>query len=272
MLLWPSAFSCLLHPRADGPLPGQPCALALIGHQREAVGKGRQASETASDGCYTEVDLYLAFDSTDTGTYTVVSYSWAFCPVLDRWFWNGNESEGSTNNAYPVSFTLTGASDDGGGVTVILERDFAWQSSDGNPSDLSNCQMREKVTYSNTNNSPCPNNNPPQACYYPPSPPWPVNGTPGSGYPNPTLVEGPASACGFKDYNSITNLSFVKPYSGSSFNGTQYYQYSCNGGDWTNIYGPTTITRSLQNSQGKWVATASASDTTKTSTYVLKVQ
>jgi hypothetical protein len=176
--------------------------------------KGRQANGSNGDGCYTTVDLYLAFDPTDTGTYTVVSYSWAFCPVLGRWFWNGNGSQGSANNAYPVNFTLTGASDQGGGVTVILEADFSWQSSDGSLPDLSNCQMREDVTYPNTNNSACPNNSPPppQKCYYPTSPPWPVNGTSGSGYVNPTIpTPGPATGGTATDLDSITNLAFVKP-------------------------------------------------------------
>jgi len=60
---------------------------------------GRQASGNASDGCSTEVDLYLAFDATDLGTYTVISHHWAWCPVAHIWFWNGNPSQGSGNNA-----------------------------------------------------------------------------------------------------------------------------------------------------------------------------
>lgn len=69
--------------------------------------KGRQASNSANDGCSSRVDLYLAFDSTDTGTYTVVSYSWAFCPVLGRWFWNGCQSQGSA--AVSCDFAISGA-------------------------------------------------------------------------------------------------------------------------------------------------------------------
>ena len=214
----------------------------------------------------------LTFDPNDTGTYQVQCTNQGYCYFCNCLIVNGG-SGASANNAHPINFTLTGAADDGGGITAILEADFSWQSSDGNLPDLSNCQTGENVTYPNTNNSACPNNNPPQQCYYPPSPPWPVNGSGGSGYPNPTQVTGPATAGAFKDYSSITNLSFVKPYSANSFNGTQYYQYSCNGGAWTNIYGPTTITRSIyQNSQNKWVATVSRSDTSKTSTYVFLVQ
>jgi 3D (Asp-Asp-Asp) domain-containing protein len=67
--------------------------------------KGRQASGQASDGCYSEVDLYLALDSTDLGTYTVVSYSWAFCPVLGRWFWNGCQSQGWVGNLATITLT-----------------------------------------------------------------------------------------------------------------------------------------------------------------------
>jgi hypothetical protein len=65
--------------------------------------KGRQASGNASDGCSTRVDLYLAFDPTDLGTYEVESDSWAFCPVLGLWFWNGVESQGSANNNAQLS-------------------------------------------------------------------------------------------------------------------------------------------------------------------------
>ena len=140
----------------------------------------------------------------------------------------------------------------------------------GNLSDLSSCSMREYVTYPNTNNSTCPNNSPPQLCYYPTSPPWPANGQNGTGYPNPTSpTPGPANGGTSMDLNSVTNINFVNPYSSNSFNGTQYIQYSCRGGLWTSIYGPITITRSVSYSSGRWHATVSRSDTTVTSSYVL---
>lgn len=176
--------------------------------------------------------------------------------------------------AVPTNFHMTGASDVGGGALPYLQAYFSWDSTSGNLQDLSSCNMREYVTYPTSNNSACPNNNPPGSCYYPPSPPWPTPGLSGTGYPNPTSPPpGQATGGTFTDNNVVTNLNFVTPYSASSFNGTQYFQYSCNGGAWTNIYGPKTITRSMsQNAQAKWVVTVSRSDTSTKSTYLIPGQ
>jgi hypothetical protein len=179
----------------------------------------------------------------------------------------------ASGQAVPINFILTSASDDGGGALPLLDSFYSWQSSSGNPADLSSCSMRENVTYDNTNNATCPNNTPPQKCYYPPSPPWAGGGKPGTGYPNPTSPQpGPANGGKSEDQNSVTNLNFVKPYAASSFSSTQYVQYSCGGGAWINVYGPVAITRTLSNSSGKWAATVSRADTPVTSTYILATQ
>jgi hypothetical protein len=170
--------------------------------------------------------------------------------------------------AVPVNFHLTSAENGGDGVLGII-RNYAWQSSDGSLNDLSTCSMRENVTYPTNNNSTCPGNSPPQQCYYPASPPWAGSGT-GYTYPNPTIPPSqPATGGTSTDTNAVSNLNFVKPYKANSFAATQYVQYSCSGGPWTNLYGPVTITRSVSQSGSQWIGTVSATDTSVTSTYVL---
>lgn len=74
--------------------------------------------------------------------------------------------------------------------------------------------------------------------------------------------------------NRRGHLYNVMPYSASSFNPTQHYQCSCDdGASWTNIHGPTTITRAVfKNAQSKWAAVVAHSDTATTSTYVIPCQ
>jgi hypothetical protein len=175
---------------------------------------------------------------------------------------DGNLTVGSTSFSVitpppvPVNFDLTSAENAGTGVLGIF-RFYAWTSSDGNLNDLSNCSMRENVTYPGSSNP-----------YVPSSPPW-AGGGGGSTYPNPSITA-PSSATGgtSEDTNYVSNLSFVKPYVANSFTATQFIQYSCSGGSWTTIY-TDTITRSVAQSGGNWVATVSASDTSVTSTYTL---
>jgi len=187
--------------------------------------KGRQASGNASGGCETEVDLYLAFESTDTGTYTVVSYSWAFCPVLGRWFWNGNESEGSTNNAYPTNFTQGGSEIDADGELYFL---YQWQSSSGNPADIASCSVGEFVTYPGY--QPGQNN-----IYWWPSPPWQPTKT---NNPTKDWVAGNNSSCKQGNLNGVApcvidnqrHSSFVSPPtlgSQNSFEADQNWWYQC---------------------------------------------
>ena len=182
---------------------------------------------------------------------------------------------GTNVGPVPVNYKLTSAEDDGGGVEVLLDSFFSWQSSDGKLADLSSCKLREYTTYPSTNNSSCTVNGTAQECYFPPSPPWSAQNQSGSGYPNPTSPT-PGSATGgtSEDQNTVSNLNFVTPYSASSFAATQYVQYSCSSsGPWTNLYGPIMITRSMaKNSSGKWAVTVSRSDTSFTSTYVIPNQ
>jgi len=170
-------------------------------------------------------------------------------------------------NPVPVNFKLASVTAPEG--TLGLVSTYTWQSSDGVLTDLSSCSMREYVTYPSSTNKTCPGNSPPQQCYYPNSPPWAGSGS-GYTYPNPTSPP-PGSATGGKssDTNAVLNLNFVKPYKADSFQATQYIQYSCKGGAWTNLYGPRTITRSVSQSGSTWSAKISTSDSTTTNTYTL---
>jgi hypothetical protein len=150
----------------------------------------------------------------------------------------------------PSNLQLTSPEDEGGG---FLTMKFTWGSTSGKLSDLGACQVRENVTYPTGGNSACPPNAGATACYWPPSPPWPPTTQPGTAYPNPTLVAGPASAGGVFDNNTITNQAFVKPYSQSSFPATQIFQYSCSGGPWTTFGGSYTITRQVTQQNSNWV-------------------
>jgi hypothetical protein len=49
---------------------------------------GRQASRSTSGGSFTRIDLQLAFDPDDMGTFQENDTHWAFCPVLGFFFWN----------------------------------------------------------------------------------------------------------------------------------------------------------------------------------------
>jgi hypothetical protein len=176
-------------------------------------------------------------------------------------------------SAVPVNFHLTGASDQGGGALPLLVADFAWQSSTGNYLDLGSCFVRENVTFPNTNNGTCPSST--QNCFFPSSPPWAAKGSAGSGYANPTITS-PGTAAGAEqnsDYDTVANLNFVKPYSASPYSGSQLFQYSCNGGSWTTLYGPASINYSMSmNASNKWQAVVSRSDTPQTSVFVIPNQ
>jgi len=167
----------------------------------------------------------------------------------------------------PINFRQTNATDEGGGYLRVT---YQWDSSTGNLSDLSACQVREYVTYPTSGDSGCPAPNTGQMCYWPPSPPWPPSSQNGTGYVNPTVVNGPATAGGVYDSNTIENLNFVKPYSASSFQATQVQQYSCNGSSWAQFGGPFTITRQvMRNSNSQWEFSISKTGVSFSSTYVL---
>jgi len=164
----------------------------------------------------------------------------------------------------PVNFRQTGQTDEGGGYIQVT---YQWDSSTGHLADLGACQSREYVTYPTSGNGPC---NTGQQCYWPPSPPFPPPNQSGTGYVNPTIVAGSATAGGVTDNNLIQNLNFVKPYSNSSFQATQVQQYSCNNGSWIQYGGPFTITRQVvKNVQGQWVFSISKTGVSFSSTYVL---
>ena len=178
-----------------------------------------------------------------------------------------------TVTAIPVNFQLVSAEPANDNVTPSLEADFTWQSSDGNYADLNGCFVRENVTFPSTNNGTCPSSG--QNCFFPSSPPWAAKGTPGSGYANPTITSPGVNAVAEQqsDYDSVQNLNFVKPYSAAPYSGTQYFQYSCNGGAWTNLYGPVSINYSMaKNSAGKWQVIVARSDTPVTSVYLIPNQ
>jgi hypothetical protein len=77
----------------------------------------------------------------------------------------GNITVGSTSFSVitpppvPVNFHLTSAENAGTGVLGIF-RFYAWTSSDGNLNDLSNCSMRENVTYPGSSNPYVPSSPP----------------------------------------------------------------------------------------------------------------
>jgi hypothetical protein len=136
------------------------------------------------------------------------------------------------------------------------------------------CFIKEHSTFPNTNNATCPA--PSTAnCFYPPSPPWSAKGAPGSGFANPTDTAPGIDALteAQHDLDFVANLAFVKPYSASSFSGTQVIQYQCNGGSWVTLYGPVFVNFSMTtNVSGKWVVGVSRSDTSVTSEYLIPNQ
>ncbi|HSA92807.1 MAG TPA: hypothetical protein VLE48_07335 [Terriglobales bacterium] len=113
---------------------------------------------------------------------------------------------------------------------------YAWDSSTGVLSDLSNCVISEIVNYPTSNST-----------YIWPAPM--VQST-----PNPTVVTGPGSSGGFADAH-IPPSSFATPYSTASFTANQVYRYTCscaNNGNPVDM-ASFTITRSVsQNADGTW--------------------
>jgi hypothetical protein len=157
-------------------------------------------------------------------------------------------------SATPVNFRQTAAQDVGNGD---LDVTYKWDSSTGNLNDLSACTIGEYVAYPT----------PPGVDYQPPSPPWPAN----SPFVNPTIISGPATSTGFLDHHwlgqGITGASFKKPYSASSFIASQYYWYSCSGGNVIHWKDNLVITRSVSaNGAGGWKFRVTASDTSTAAT------
>ena len=150
--------------------------------------------------------------------------------------------------AYPTNFRQVGNGTDIG--RGVLRFNYSWGSSTGNLADLSQCTVGEIVTYPGTGN------------YFPPSPPFPT-----TGFPNPTVIDLPASDGGFQDTHS-TRGTFVTPYSSSSFTATQYYRYRCpcrSSGNYVNLVGPINIVRAVSPSTGgRWKFTITKSGASAT--------
>ena len=137
----------------------------------------------------------------------------------------------------PINFRQTSVIDAGSGD---LRFTYAWNSSSGTLSDLSNCTVGEIVTYPGSQN-PFPF----------PSPPFPAVAS-----PNPTVDDLAATTGTFQDDNKVGTGIFVRPYSASSFTATQNFRYKCtnyNGGNYVNLMGPLSIVRSVSmNTNGTW--------------------
>jgi len=133
--------------------------------------------------------------------------------------------------AYPVNFRQVGPGWDAGGG--VLHFDYAWDSSDGILSNLSQCSVGEIVTYDG--GSP----------YSPPSPPFPNVAA-----ANPTAGDDVAGNLGTAQDDHSPGGSFVTPYSSASWAATtQYYRYRCacqrNYPEYVNVMGPLDISRTV---------------------------
>lgn len=151
---------------------------------------------------------------------------------------------------YPINFRQVGQGFDIGNGKLRFQ--YAWDSSDGNLSNLQFCTVGEIVTYPN-------NNNP----YIAPSPPFP-NG----GISNPTIIDLPATLGLFQDTHSPPPGSFVTPYSSLSFTATQYYRFKCacrNSGNYEELVGLIDIVRSVSPATGiQWKYTITKSGASAT--------
>ena len=186
-----------------------------------------------NSGSYGEVDGVATGTSTITVRYSdyVYTYNGVTC--------NGSSTPhlgaaGVTVEPIPTNFHQVGESAESGGV---LHFDYAWSSSSGNLSDLTDCTVSEKVTYPGT-----------QSPYVWPDPPW------NQATPNPSVAPNPPIP---GTYGTATDDhspgAFVKPYMAASFNASQTYNYSCTGGIHGTLMGPLTISRSVsQNAGGSW--------------------
>lgn len=156
---------------------------------------------------------------------------------------DGTCKAGTCVCAVPTNFHQTSALASGG----VLTFRYAWESSTGDPADLSNCLVDERVDY--------PGGNP--FCW--PSPPW-TNCS-----HNPTSPPGVlATDAVARDVHS--SEPFTKPYRVDSFSATQRYRYQClcdNNGAPIVLLGPITITRSVaQNPDGTFRHTITKSGLT----------
>jgi hypothetical protein len=135
--------------------------------------------------------------------------------------------------AVPMNFQQTSVDK----PTGALQFHYAWDSSTGLPSHLSECAIEEVINF-----TPNPW----------PSPPFPAN-LPGG--PNPRIqIMANGSAGSFPDLHSAPG-PFVTPYTAATVNGAQSYTYRCpcaNGGNRVTMASYTIVRTVSQNPNGSW--------------------
>jgi hypothetical protein len=143
-------------------------------------------------------------------------------------------NQGVTVIALPTNFRQTDVQDAGGGN---LKFTYEWDSNTGNLDDLSQCSVREYVTYPGTGN------------YNWTSPPYDTSGNPTA---NPTVSNPPFAGTDGGVIDNNLHPGFLKPYVANQFTASQKFQYSCTNyqsGAWQDIpFGPVAIIRTIQNS------------------------
>jgi hypothetical protein len=134
----------------------------------------------------------------------------------------------------PTNFQQIGNGQDTGGGN--LKFTYNWGSTTGNIGDLSQCSVREYVTYPGTGN------------FNWTSPPYDTSGNPTA---NPTITNPPIAATDGGFYDNNTHPGFLKPYVYNQFTSTQKFQYSCTNyqnGAWQDFsFGTVSIVRTVQN-------------------------
>jgi hypothetical protein len=129
---------------------------------------------------------------------------------------------------------------------------YGWNSSSGNVNDLATCSVSEIVNYAGSGTT--LNGN-----FYAASPPFPSGATTPNPYTtsvagNSGVLSGDSTTAYLNDYHNLVSNSFVKPYSSASFQGTQYYRFTCGSSTSpTNLAGPLIITFAVgSNGSGGW--------------------
>jgi hypothetical protein len=141
--------------------------------------------------------------------------------------------------AIPVNFTQTVASVSG----VTLHFEYRWGSSSGNLGDLSNCQVRETITFVGPNPYPWA------------SPPYLPNQT--VVWPDHGLTPGPATSGLLTDNHGHAN-GWLKPYAYNAATSNQVYEFSCTTykpSQWTSLMplsGTIPISRVVSESGTTW--------------------
>jgi hypothetical protein len=133
----------------------------------------------------------------------------------------------------PTNFIQTNVQDTGGGN---LKFTYEWSSNTGNIADLSQCSVREYVTYPGSGN------------FNWTSPPYDTSGNPTA---NPTITNPPFPATDGGSYDNNLHPGFSKPYVYNQFTAAQKFQYSCTNyqsGAWQDFsFGSVPLIRTVQN-------------------------